>query len=179
MSLLAGEALTKAIRKKLRTWPGASRYDLGRLIADPHLFPALIEAMAAPFEAEEIRMVAGIESMGLLLAGGIAARLKAPAAAVRKEGRTPWGVVQEALTDYSEEDKVLELAQDRIPRGARVLMVDDWSETGAQLKAAASLVRRLGAVPVGAACIGIEPKALADPDLASLRLVSVLPPESL
>jgi adenine phosphoribosyltransferase len=68
----------------------------------------------------------------------------------------------------------LEIAVDALGAGDRVLIVDDWSETGEQLRAAITLIERLGGTVVGAAFVRAEHAVRQDPSLSRYRLHSVL-----
>jgi adenine phosphoribosyltransferase len=104
------------------------------------------------------------------LGGGIAHQLKAGVVLIRKGGRIDWNVESATCIDFSGKEKRLEIARDALTVSDRVLVVDDWSETGGQLRTAITLVERLGALVVGAACLHIAPNVRQDPRLAAYRL---------
>jgi adenine phosphoribosyltransferase len=154
----------------IRNWPGNRRSDLTHLLAQPHVFPALIEDLAAPFLHDDITRVATVDAGGFALGGGVAHRLHAGVVLIRKAGRVDWAVESVTCIDFSGTEKGLEIASDALSAADRVLVVDDWSETGGQLQAAITLVERLGATVVGAACLHIGPRARNDPRLSRYRL---------
>lgn len=162
-------------RSYMRHKAGMNRYDLTHLMAQPDAFNAMVAAMAVPFATLGITKVAGLDAMGFGLAGGVAHRLGAGLALVRKGGRIAWEVETVSFTDYTGTSQTLEIAIDAVSIRDRILIVDDWSETGAQLKAAAELLQRCGAVVVGAACIHLEPHVRQDAELSGFVLHSVLP----
>jgi adenine phosphoribosyltransferase len=151
-----------------------NRYDLTHLLAQPQLFAPLVEQLAQPFLHMSITKVAALDAFGFALGGGVAHRLSAGLILVRKGGKVAWSVESASFTDYSGLEKTLEIASDAASPADKVLLVDDWSETGAQLRTAIALVERLGAEVVGAACIHIEAPVCKDPILAKYRLHSVL-----
>jgi adenine phosphoribosyltransferase len=154
----------------IRNWPGNRYSDLTHLLAQPPVFPALAEALASPFAGEGVTKVAAVESGGLALGGGVAHRLGAGLVLIRKAGKIAWEVEMATCRDWSGAEKKLEMARDAASASDRVLVMDDWSETGGQLKAAVTLVERLGATVVGAACLHIGPPVRQDPRLAGYRL---------
>ena len=157
-------------KQYIRNWPGNPRSDLTHLLAQPHVFPALIEELAAPFEGDHITHVATVDAGGFPLGGGIAFRLKAGAVLIRKGGRVDWEVASRSCTDFSSKEKQLEIARDAVTTSDRVLVVDDWSETGGQLSAAIELVEQLGASVVGACCLHIAPRVRQDERLSGYHL---------
>jgi len=130
--------------------PGVLFKDITPLLADPALFGAATEAMAAPFAASGITHVVAIESRGFILGGPVAIRLRAGFVPVRKPGKLP--------AKTREEEYELEYGTDRLeihadacgaPRTARVLIVDDVLATGGTADATRRLVERLGVEVVG------------------------------
>lgn len=158
----------------IRNWTGNPRSDLTHLLAQPHVFSALVEDLALPFLHESITHVATVDAGGFPLGGGVAYRLKAGVVLIRKGGHVDWEAVSATCIDFSGKEKQLEITSDAVNESNRVLVVDDWSETGGQLKAALGLVEQLGATVVGAACLHIAPRVREDPRLAAYRLHDVI-----
>jgi adenine phosphoribosyltransferase len=154
--------VTTDYKRYIRNWPGNRRSDLTHLLAQPHLFPVLVEELAAPFLQHRITRVATIDAGGFALAGGVAHHLGAGVVLIRKAGRIDWGRESITCIDFSGTVKGFEIANDAVSASDCVLAVDDWSETGGQLKAAITLVERLGATVIGAACLHIGPRARQD-----------------
>jgi len=101
--------------------------------------------MASPFEAHPPDLVAGIEARGFILGGMIAHFLNTGFIPVRKPGKLPARSVQrEYALEYG--SGKLELHQDCVQKGQRVLLVDDLVATGGSAEAAVWLLRSLGAV---------------------------------
>jgi adenine phosphoribosyltransferase len=130
--------------------PGIMFRDVTTLMADAQGFKAAIARLAEPFRTEPIDLVAGIEARGFITAGAIADRLGCGFVPVRKKGKLPWRTIRE---DYALEygTDTLEMHEDALARGKRVLVVDDLIATGGTALAAARLVGRLGGTIVGAA----------------------------
>jgi len=81
---------------------------------------------------------------------------------VRKGGKLPVRTEVAEFIDYTGSRKSLELRPDAIRRGMRLLVVDEWVETGAQVRAAISLIERCGGVVAGVASINIDRHARLD-----------------
>jgi len=121
-----------------------------------------------------ITKVAALDAFGFGLGGGVSYRLSAGLILVRKAGKVAWSVEASSFTDYSGTRKTLEITSDAASPVDKVLIVDDWSETGSQLRTAIALVEGLGAEVIGAACIHIETPVREDRSLIKYRLHSVL-----
>ena len=153
--------------------PGILFYDITTLLQDPVGFREAIDAVAAPFAGKGIDLVVGIESRGFIFGSAVADRLGAGFAPVRKPGKLPSTTMR---TTYELEygSDTLEIHDDAIKAGQRVLIVDDLLATGGTARAAADLVQRLGGDVRGLAFL-IELVALNGRDkLAGQTLHSVL-----
>ena len=95
-----------------------------------------------------------------------------PADEVNGDVYTPSKTI--TFSDYSGKEKDLEIVTDALDNKDKVLIVDDWSETGAQLKAVISLVKQFDAKIVGISCINIDKQARADSVLKKYKLHSIL-----
>uniref|UniRef100_A0A8C3NG04 adenine phosphoribosyltransferase n=1 Tax=Geospiza parvula TaxID=87175 RepID=A0A8C3NG04_GEOPR len=98
------------------------------------------------FPEHAIDMVAGIDAMGFILA---AATLRKGFLAIRKAGHLCVQTEAQPYSDYSGQQKLMELRTDAISPGLRILLVDQWVETGGTMRAAIELVERLGGVVAG------------------------------
>ncbi|QRN94661.1 adenine phosphoribosyltransferase [Archangium violaceum] len=128
--------------------PGILFKDVTPVLADPHLFGRVVNAMAAPFRGRHITKVVGVEARGFLLGAPIALALHAGFAPARKPGKLPWHTVTERYAlEYG--DDGLQLHEDAVARGDRVLIVDDLLATGGTADATAKLVTKLGGEVVG------------------------------
>ncbi|MBV7332314.1 adenine phosphoribosyltransferase [Chloroflexi bacterium TSY] len=171
---MADTIITPGYNEYIRNWPGNARSDLTHLLSQPDVFARLIEDLASPFIDEKITHVATVDAGGFPLGGGIAHRLRAGLVMIRKGGRIDWSSETIVCVDFSGLEKQLEITSDAVTKSDRVLVVDDWSETGGQLRAAIQLVERLGAEVVGAACLHIDERVRKDPKMAKYRLRYVI-----
>jgi adenine phosphoribosyltransferase len=123
--------------------PGILFYDVTTLMKDPHGFRLAVDAMADPYKASNIEVVVGIESRGFIFGSAVADRLKAGFAPVRKLGKLPSKTRRASYAlEYGTDS--LEIHEDAVARGQRVLIVDDLLATGGTASATVGLVRGLG-----------------------------------
>ncbi len=130
--------------------PGVVFKDITPVLALPDAFAATIDAVVEPFDGRQIDKVIGIEARGFVFAAPVAYHLGAGFVPVRKPGKLPWKVEREEYAlEYGTDQ--LEIHQDAIVPGERVLIVDDVLATGGTASAAVRLVRKLGGNLVGCA----------------------------
>ncbi len=123
--------------------PGVVFKDITTLIKDPRLFKESVDLLAAEFSGREIDLVVSVEARGFIYGAALAYRLGAGVIPVRKEGKLP---SRTRKVGYSLEygTATVEIHEDAIPPGSRVLIVDDLLATGGTLAATVDLVRGLG-----------------------------------
>lgn len=138
------------------TQTGGRRCDVTPLFADPAAFATLLADLAAPFVATPPQLVARIDALGFVLGTGLALRLGCGFVPVRKGGKLPGRADRRSCIDYTGEEKTLELRAGAISPETRVLLVDEWVETGAQMAAAAALIEAQGGVVFGLATIQMD-----------------------
>ncbi|MEM9971668.1 MAG: adenine phosphoribosyltransferase [Pseudomonadota bacterium] len=132
--------------------PGIMFRDVTTLFKDPEGFERTVVALARPFRTEHIHAVAGIEARGFILGGAVADRLGCGFVPLRKKGKLPWKTIgQEYTLEYGVD--TIEIHEDALQNGERVLIVDDLIATGGTAEAAVKLVRQTGGVVVGAAFV--------------------------
>ena len=123
--------------------PGILFYDITTLLQDPAGFRQAVDALSAPFSDQGIELVVGIESRGFIFGSVVADRLGAGFSPVRKPGKLPSTTVR-ATYDLEYGSDTLEIHDDAVGRGQRVLIVDDLLATGGTAKATCDLVSTLG-----------------------------------
>jgi len=128
---------------------GISFKDITPLLENAEAFKSAIDSLSAPYLDKEIDRVVGIDARGFLLAAPVAYRLSAGLSIVRKKGKLP---SQTISADYSLEyaENVIEMHNDTIKRGERVVLVDDVLATGGTAAAAIKLINQLGGNLLGA-----------------------------
>lgn len=164
-----GEVSVSALEKLIRTIPdypkpGILFRDVTTLLGDAQGLKSAISQMAEPFRTQPVDAVAGIEARGFILGGAIADRLGCGFIPIRKKGKLPWKTIgQEYTLEYGVD--VIEIHEDALKPGQRILIVDDLIATGGTAEAAAKLLRRNGGEIVGATFI------VDLPDLGGLALL--------
>jgi adenine phosphoribosyltransferase len=136
------------LKSKIRHVPdfpkaGILFYDITTLLMDPLGFRAAIDAMAIPFQDQGIELVVGIESRGFIFGSAVADRIRAGFSPVRKPGKLPSKTVR-ATYELEYGSDALEIHDDAVREGQRVLIVDDLLATGGTARATTELVKRLG-----------------------------------
>jgi len=132
---------------------GISFKDITPLLENPKAYHYTINALVKPFQHSKIQKVIGIDARGFLLASGVAYKLKTGISIVRKKGKLPYKCLSEQYS-YEYAKDVLEMHQDAIKPGERVLIVDDVLATGNTLQATIKIIKRLGGKVVGIALLG-------------------------
>ncbi len=126
--------------------------DVTTLFADPRGFRMAIDQLLHPYAGESIDKVVGLEARGFILGGAIAHQLTVGFVPIRKKGKLPGTTISEEYTlEYGE--AVVEVHDDAIQPGEKVLIVDDLLATGGTAEAGIKLVERLGGKIVGCAFI--------------------------
>ena len=118
-------------------------YDITTLLRDPAGFKTTVDLLSTPYEGQGIDAVVGIESRGFILGAAVAQRIGAGFVPVRKPGKLPAKAIRETY-DLEYGKDALEVHEDAIGSGQRVLIVDDVLATGGTAAAAVQLVRKLG-----------------------------------
>jgi len=132
------------------------RDDVTPLFASHAAFSALVDDLLILFNAVKFDYVAGIDALGFILGAGLALRAGVGFVAIRKGGKLPVLVDSVSFVDYSGQTKSLEMRRNILTPGAAVLLVDEWIETGSQMRAAAKLVEQQGGVVAGIATINMD-----------------------
>ncbi|MDB4726949.1 MAG: adenine phosphoribosyltransferase [Akkermansiaceae bacterium] len=124
--------------------PGILFKDITPVLGDPDLFKASLDLLAETAGDTKIDKVVGIDARGFIFAAGVAQILGAGFVPVRKEGKLPWTTRSMAYTlEYGE--SVVEIHEDAIKPGEKILLVDDLLATGGTAAAAIKLLKALDA----------------------------------
>jgi adenine phosphoribosyltransferase len=132
--------------------PGVVFKDITPLLASAAGLRWCVEALAGAFRNRPVDKVIGVEARGFILAAPVALHLGAGFVPVRKAGKLPWQVMAETY-DLEYGVDALEIHQDGLLAGERVLIIDDVLATGGTAAATARLARSLGADVAGFGCI--------------------------
>jgi len=136
------------LKTKIRHVPdfpkaGILFYDITTLLQDADGLHAAIDSLSTPFQGQGIDIVVGIESRGFIFGAAVADRIGAGFSPVRKPGKLPSARVR-ATYELEYGTDALEIHEDAVKPGQRVLIVDDLLATGGTARATADLVKRLG-----------------------------------
>jgi adenine phosphoribosyltransferase len=132
--------------------PGILFYDISTLLAHPQAWRAMIEQLAEAIRPHRPELLVGIESRGFLVAAPLAYAIGSGFAMVRKKGKLPGRTVRYTY-DLEYGTDTIEVQEDAIAPGRRVVVLDDLLATGGTMQAAIELVRTRGGTVAAAACI--------------------------
>lgn len=124
--------------------------DITPLLQSPLAFAKAIEDIASHFAERKIDLILGAEARGFILGGALAYKLKTGFIPARKPGKLPYSVTR-AIYELEYGTDSLEIHEDSIRQGEKVLIVDDVLATGGTAKAKAELVEKLKGEVVGIA----------------------------
>ena len=147
----------KTVRDYIRTiadFPheGILFRDVTTLFADARGFRMAVDQLLHPFAGQPIDKVVGLEARGFILGGAIAHQLTVGFVPIRKKGKLPGATLSQAYKlEYGE--AVMEIHDDALTAGEKVLLVDDLLATGGTAEAGIKLIERLGASVVGCAFV--------------------------
>ena len=126
--------------------------DVTTLFADARGFRMAIDQLLHPWAGEKIDKVVGLEARGFIIGGAIAHQLSKGFVPIRKKGKLPGQTLSQAYKlEYGE--AIMEIHEDAIQPGERVLIVDDLLATGGTCGAGIKLIERLGGEIVGCSFI--------------------------
>lgn len=139
--------LEKAIKLNIREipdWPkkGVSFKDITPLLGNKKFFCQIINVLADPYIGKKIDKVVGIDARGFIFAAALAYKLKTGLAIVRKKGKLPFKTVSKKYSlEYA--SNILEMHEDSILPGEKIVLVDDVLATGGTMKATIDMVNKL------------------------------------
>ena len=147
----------KTVQDYIRTIPnfphdGIMFRDVTTLFLDPRGFRMAIDQLLSPYVGARIDKVAGLEARGFILGGAVAHQLSVGFVPIRKKGKLPGKTIEQSYKlEYGE--ATVEIHDDCLQPGEKVLLVDDLLATGGTAQAGISLIERLGAEVVGCAFV--------------------------
>src|SRR6187399_3604505 len=129
--------------------PGIIFRDITTLLGNPRAFRRAIDELVQPWAGSKIDKIAGIEARGFIIGGAVAHQLSAGFIPIRKKGKLPHKSVRVAYSlEYGIDE--MEMHEDAVSKGERVILVDDLIATGGTATAAVQLLRQMGAEIVAA-----------------------------
>jgi len=145
------------LREKIGEYPnfpkkGILFRDFSRILKDPAALSLVADGFSKHFHPKDIDLFAGIESRGFILASILASRYNKGMIMIRKAGKLPGKTVKLSYTiEYGKD--TIEIQNDIIKKGQRILICDDLLATGGTAKASAKLIEKVGGKIVGFAFI--------------------------
>jgi adenine phosphoribosyltransferase len=129
--------------------PGIMFRDITTLLGSARAFRRAVDELVQPWAGSKIDKIAGIEARGFIIGGAIAHQLSAGFVPIRKKGKLPHKSVSVAYSlEYGLDE--MEMHEDGVAKGERVILVDDLIATGGTATAAVQLLRQMGAEIVAA-----------------------------
>ncbi len=147
----------KTVQDYIRTIPdfpheGIMFRDVTTLFADPRGFRMAIDQLLHPYAGQPIDKVVGLEARGFILGGAIAHQLSLGFVPIRKKGKLPGKTIEQDYTlEYG--TATMEVHDDALQAGEKVLLVDDLLATGGTAEAGIKLIERMGAEVIGCAFV--------------------------
>lgn len=130
--------------------PGIVFKDITPLLACPVALSMAVEYLTQPFRDQAVNLVVGAESRGFIFGTAVARNLSAGFVPIRKPGKLPGRTMKvEYSLEYGKDS--LEIIEDAIRPGTRVLLIDDLLATGGTMQACVDLVREFECEIVGVA----------------------------
>jgi adenine phosphoribosyltransferase len=128
--------------------PGILFKDITPLLANPFARERVVDAIADHFKNHQIDAVAGVEARGFIFGSLIAQKMAIPFIPIRKAGKLPFKKIRE---EYALEYGIasIEMHEDAVSKGTKVLLHDDLLATGGTASAAGNMIKRLGAKVAG------------------------------
>ncbi len=152
--------------------PGILFYDISTLLAHADAWQVTMGRLANSVMGQRPDILVGIESRGFLVAAPLALKLGCGFVMARKRGKLPGKTIRyEYDLEYGTD--VIELQEDAIVPGQRVVVLDDLLATGGTMAATTTLLRRMGAEVMGAACI-IELSFLGGRNRLDIPVTSII-----
>ncbi len=136
------------IKSKVRSipnWPikGVIFRDITTLLQDPKAFKEICQIFYNRYANEKVDKIVGIDARGFLFGSVLAVELGIGFVPIRKKGKLPYKTISESyILEYGEE--TIEIHEDAIDRGDRIVIIDDLMATGGTIAASAALVEKLG-----------------------------------
>ncbi|MEM0987293.1 MAG: phosphoribosyltransferase family protein [Pseudomonadota bacterium] len=141
-------------------------------------FHDLLDDLQADLKELSADVVGGLDAMGFVLGSALATRLGIGFLPIRKAGKLCVDTDSVSFTNYSGRTQDMEMRLPAFAPGTRVLLVDQWIETGGTMKAAAELVKRQKGIVAGVVAIAIQSSDGANELRNSYPCVSAVVPGS-
>jgi adenine phosphoribosyltransferase len=164
---MISQALENDLKAAIRTIPdypkpGIMFRDITTLLGNARAFRRAVDELVQPWAGGKVDKVAGIEARGFILGGAVAHQVSAGFVPIRKKGKLPHTTVRIAYSlEYGVDE--MEIHEDAVEKGERVIIVDDLIATGGTAEGAVKLLRQMGA-EILAACFIVDLPELGGAD---------------
>jgi len=158
----------------INTQTSGGRNDVTPIFKDSAAFKELVSDLQKALNGIEFDHVAGIDALGFILGTALAVKTEKGFVPIRKTGKLPVKGNSINFVDYTGTNKGLELAQGVFKKNDKVLLIDDWIETGTQVKAAVQLIEEQGAQIAAVGALGIEQNERTRPIFEKYRVISLI-----
>ena len=131
--------------RKIPDFPkkGIIFYDITSILTSPKAFSYCVESMVDIYTSKNIDAVAAIEARGFVFAAPFAIRMGIPLLLIRKKGKLP-GITLSKKYNLEYAQAEIEIHQEDVPAGKRILLLDDLIATGGTLNASRELLKAGG-----------------------------------
>ena len=141
-------------------------------------FTQLLDDLTADLEGVDCDVVAGLDAMGFVLGAALATRIGVGFLPIRKAGKLCVDTDSVSFTNYSGRTQDMEMRTPAFAAGTRVLLVDQWIETGGTMDGAIRLVERQGGIVAGIATIAMEDNDRTAGYRAAYPVVTAVQPDT-
>ena len=135
-------------------------------------FQDLLDDLVADLDGLTVDVVGGLDAMGFVLGSALATRLGVGFLPIRKAGKLCVDTDKVSFSNYSGRTQDMEMRLPAFAKGTKVLLADQWVETGGTMDGAIRLVERQGGTVVGIAAVAIEENAATNAYRAKYRCVA-------
>ncbi|MBN2267679.1 MAG: hypothetical protein JW725_05085 [Candidatus Babeliaceae bacterium] len=129
------------------------RCDVTPIFENPEVFSNLLGDLIEPFKDIDFNKIAGLDALGFVIGGALAQKNNKGFICIRKGGKLPGAhdtvLKTSPFIDYTSTAKSFEINKSSVKKGEKILLVDEWIETGTQMRASVKLIEELGGEIIG------------------------------
>lgn len=143
-------------KKYIKSAKIKERCDVTPIFENPKVFQNLVNDLVKPFKNTSYNKIVALDALGFVLGAAIAYKTKKPLIIIRKKGKLPYpkkSLYSINFTDYTKSKKGFDIKKESINKKDKVLLIDEWIETGAQAKSAIKLIEKLEGKVIGISTI--------------------------
>jgi len=141
-------------------------------------FHDLVDDLLKDLGGVRVDVVGGIDAMGFVLGAALATRLGVGFIPIRKAGKLCVETDAVSFVNYSGRVQDMEMRKPAFLEGTRVMLVDQWIETGGTMTGAIELIKRQGGIVSGIVAVAIEENAVTNALRNDYLCVAAIPRSS-